>query len=64
VASLEPRLLPPALKREDEAKPLLVGLVRSRERDAILILLAAYLLDTFSRRDEEAASEIARVRPP
>ncbi len=50
------------LKREDEAKPLLVGLVRSRERDAILILLAAYLLDTFSRRDEEAASEIARVR--
>ena len=49
-------------KREDEAKALLLGLVRSRERDAILLLLAAYLLDTFSRRDEEAAAEIERVR--
>ncbi len=50
------------LDRKNEAKEILLSVVRSRERDTILLLLNAYLMDSFSRQDTAVAEEIQKIR--
>ena len=49
------------LKRETEAKEILLSLSEG-QKDPILLLLASYLLDSFSSRDNQAAEVVKRNR--